>query len=120
MNEKKIRCTLCPIKCSVTAKYDKYGNFKKIYGASCPNGRNHIMNELDERAIFRGFVIIKSGENEIKIPVRTTRPISKDAFPYAEEILSKITPSLPITQGESIIIDFLERGVNLIADESAE
>ena len=119
MREEEVRCTLCPIKCRITIEFDKDGVLKSIRGASCPRGSAHIRETLGMREIFSGHIIVRSEGGDIILPVRTTRPIPKDSFSYANNILTKIQPPAPILKGETVIFDFIERGVNLIAEEDA-
>ena len=118
MNEIEIRCAICPIKCRILIRVDENGEIKRTTGYGCTRGKNYATEQIPSpRAVFTGEVAVTVDESVVMIPVTTTRPIPRDAFGYASDILTKISPMPPIKKGESIIIDFMERGVNLIALE---
>ena len=121
MNEIELRCAICPIKCRILIRVDENGEIKRTTGYGCSRGKNYATDQvLYPRVAFSGEIAIQRNGSTVMLPVATTRPIPKDALPYAEELLTKISPNLPIKKGESIVIDFIDRGVNLIALEDVE
>lgn len=121
MNNIEIRCDICPIKCKITVRRTDDGVIKRTSGYGCTRGKNLAIDRvMYPREVFTGEVKVNVGGSAVMIPVTTTRPIPCEAFDYAKDILTKISPIPPIKKGESIIIDFIDRGVNLIALEDVE
>lgn len=118
MNTIEITCNICPIKCKISVSVNENGEIKRTAGYGCTRGKNYATEQVPSpRAVFTGEVAVTVGDSVVMLPTTTTRPIPRDAFGYASDILTKISPLPPIKKGESIVIDFMERGVNLIALE---
>lgn len=121
MKNVEIECGICPIKCKIKLRVGDNGEIKRTSGYGCTRGKNYATEQVaDPREIFTGKIAVSLGDSTVMLPVTTTRPIPREAFSYAGDILTKISPMPPIKKGESIIIDFMERGVNLIALEDVE
>lgn len=121
MKSIEIRCAICPIKCKISVRIDENGEIKRTTGYGCTRGKNFAVEQVQNpRGLFTGEVRVRVGDSAVMIPVTTTRPIPCESFDYAKDILTKISPIPPIKKGESIIIDFIDRGVNLIALEDVE
>jgi CxxC motif-containing protein len=121
MNNIEISCNICPIKCKITVRTTEDGEIKRTTGYGCTRGKNLAIDRvMYPREVFTGEVKVNVGNSVVMLPVTTTRPIPREALSYAEDILTKISPMPPIKKGESIIIDFVDRGVNLIALEDVE
>lgn len=118
MESLEIMCSICPIKCKISVRLDESGEIKRMSGYGCTRGKNYATEQVPApRAVFTGEIAVTVGDSVVMLPTTTTRPIPRDAFGYASDILTKISPMPPIKKGESIVIDFMERGVNLIALE---
>ncbi len=116
MENLEIMCGICPIKCKISVRLGENGEVKRMSGYGCTRGKRFAAEQIPSpRAIFTGEIEVTLGDSTAMLPVTTTRPIPREAFEYASDILTKISPLPPIKKGESIIIDFMERGVNLIA-----
>jgi len=121
MNNIEICCGICPIKCMISVRVDENGEIKRTSGYGCTRGKNLAIDRvMYPREVFTGEVKVNVGDSVVMLPVTTTRPIPREALSYAADILTKISPMPPIKKSESIIIDFIDRGVNLIALEDVK
>ena len=84
-------------------------------GAECHRGVQYAMSEIsDPRRIFTSTVIVNGGEIRL-VPVRSDRPIKKDRWKKAAEIVKGLETGAPVGFGAVIMKDFTEKGINLIA-----
>ena len=113
----KVTCIICPNSCVIEAT--KEGEEISLNGESCNRGKKYAILEVtDPRRIFTSTVLIKGSDLKV-IPVRTTRPISKNEWINAKELIDKLRLDAPVEFGKIIISDFLENGIDLIATREA-
>lgn len=59
-------------------------------------------------------------ETSCLLPVKTDKPISRDKLKKAMKRVSKVQMKAPISVGDIVIKNFMEKGTNLISTKSVE
>ena len=107
---KKLTCIECPIGCEIEVQMEK-GEVKEVRGNACPRGKIYAEAEVVcPKRVVTSTVRAESGE---MIPVKTDKPVRKDAI---FEIMQKINATsckMPVALGDILIEDICD-GANLI------
>ncbi len=111
-----ITCIICPKSCKLKVEGPtKPGKKPKIVGAECSRGKKYAISEIfDPRRTFTSTVMIKGGELKL-VPVRTSKPIRKEEWTRATEIIKSLQITAPVKFGGVLKKDFTEEGIKLIA-----
>ncbi len=112
---KSLICVVCPRGCRLSAEFDKDGKLVSVTGNSCPRGKSYAASELTDPRRTLTTTVFTEGAAQPLLPVRTSRPIPKARMFEAMDKIRAIKVAPPIRRGDAIVVDFLERGVNLIA-----
>lgn len=116
MEETVLTCIECPMGCSIKVKKDN-GTIVSIEGNSCPKGKAFAENETTcpKRVLT---TTVRSVEG-VMIPVKTDKPVRKDAIVSLAEKVADIKVNLPIKEGDVIVENFFE-DANLVATDNAD
>ena len=114
-NLKELICITCPKGC-VTAVWKEEGDIK-IEGKICKKGKEYIKQEyIEPKRILTSTVVVEHSRIK-RLPVRTREAIpKKKLFPAMNE-LAKIRIKPPVKIGETIILNLLNTGVDVIASD---
>lgn len=112
----EIICIICPKSCVLKVEgRTKPEKKPKIVGAECSKGRIYAISEIyDPRRTFTSTVMVKGGELKL-VPVRTSKPIRKEKWTRATEIIKSLKTTAPVKFGVVLKKDFTEEGIKLIA-----
>ena len=111
-----IICIICPKSCVLKVEGPIKSEKKlKIVGAECSRGKKYAISEIyDPRRTFTSTVMVKGGELKL-VPVRTSKPIHKEEWTRATEIIKSLEITAPVKFGVVLKKDFTEEGIKLIA-----
>jgi CxxC motif-containing protein len=89
-------------------------------GAECSRGVKYARSEIsDPRRIFTSTVKVKGGGLSL-VPVRSDKPIKKDRWKQAADLVKCLEVGSPVGFNETIKKDFTEKGINLITSRRVE
>ena len=114
METKNMTCIVCPRGCKLTVQIENK-SLISCEGNFCVRGKKYAEAEIvsPTRTLT---TTVKTNSKEVPfLPVKTSRPIPKDMIFEAMKIISEISVSVPVKVGDNIIVDFIDRGTNLIA-----
>ena len=114
MENRTMTCIVCPRGCKMSVEIENQ-KVLSCQGNFCIRGKKYAEAEIvaPERTLT---TTVKTNSSDVPfLPVKTSRPIPKDKMFEAMELISKITVSVPIKVGDNVVIDFIDRGTNLIA-----
>lgn len=115
----KLVCIVCPNSCVMNITELNTGNYD-ISGYKCERGKVYAEQEIINPArILTTTVKIKNGFIK-RLPVRSKEPIPKDKILKCMEVLRKIEKEAPIGEGDIIIENILDMGINIIASKDIE
>ncbi len=117
MEKTSLTCVICPMGCRLDLECED-GKVVKVEGNSCLRGVKYAESEYTNPV--RTLTTTVKLEGGGLLPVRTSRPISRDKLFEAIERTKRITVRRPIARGESIAIDFIDRGCCLVACKTVE
>ena len=110
---KKLTCIVCPNGCELTIEKSKEQWI--VEGNLCPRGKDFAINEMinPKRSICS---TVKTVYKEMpRLPVRTDGEIPfQDIFPLMK-LLSTVVIDHPVHNGEKVIENPFDTGVNVIA-----
>jgi len=110
---KKLTCIVCPNGCQLSIEKEKEEWI--VTGHLCPRGKDFAINEMinPKRSICS---TVKTAYKDVpRLPVRTDGEIPiQDIFPLMK-LLSTVVINHPVHNGEVIIENLLNTGVNIIA-----
>lgn len=98
--KKKLTCIECPIGCEIEVEVEN-GVVLSVKGNTCPRGKNYA--EAEVVCPKRVVTSTARAENGEMIPVKTDRPVRKDAI---FEVIAKInatTCKIPVTLGDILV-----------------
>ncbi len=114
METKNLICIACPIGCSLTVTKDDKQVI--VNGNSCQKGEVFGIQEMiDPKRMLTTTILTDLGQ---LLPVISTSTISKKLLLDAIEILKTKCVKTPIKQGDIIIENILNTGVNMIASKT--
>ncbi len=61
-----------------------------------------------------------TSETSRLLPVKTDKPISDEKLKKAMKKISKIQLKAPITAGDIVVRNFIEKGINLVSTKTVE
>ena len=107
---KKLTCIECPIGCEVTVTLED-GRVVEVKGNSCPRGKLYAEAEVVcPKRVVTSTVRAENGE---MIPVKTDRPVRKDAIFEVMEKINKTVCKMPVALGD-ILVENICDDANLV------
>ena len=108
---KELICICCPRGCHL--KVDE--KTLEVSGNSCPRGKDYGIAEVTNPVrVITSTVKIKGAELK-RLPVKTSKPISKKLMFDVMKVLEDIVVTSPIKRGTIIVNNILGTDVNIIA-----
>ena len=118
--KKEFTCIVCPAGCPLSVELDEDGVVLSVTSNTCRRGELYAKEELtDPRRTLTSTVKIE-GRELMMLPVRTDKGIRRDAMTEAMEILKTVTVKLPVKRGDTVLENFTEDGITLIACKTVE
>ena len=107
---KKLTCIECPIGCEVTVTLED-GRVVEVKGNSCPRGKLYAEAEVVcPKRVVTSTVRAENGEI---IPVKTDKPVRKDAIFEVMEKINKTVCKMPVALGD-ILVEKICDDANLV------
>lgn len=113
----KLVCTACPKGCEIKIVEQGLGGYN-IEGNCCETGRKYAEQEIINPArIFTTTVKINNALIK-RLPVRSKEAVPKNQMIELMKTVKTIETEAPIKQGEVIIENILDTGIDIIASKS--
>ena len=110
-----VTCIICPKGCRISVAKSE------INGANCERGIRYAKEELNNPVrVLTSTVILKGGGKLVRLPIKTDRPIPKNKLLNAAKLLNGLVVEAPIKNGETILSNILDLGVNIVASRSID
>ena len=107
---KKLTCIECPIGCEIEVTLED-GVVKNIQGNACPRGKKYAEAEVVcPKRVITSTVRAENGE---MIPVKTDRPVRKDAMFEVMQKINETVCKLPVKLGD-VLVENICDDANLI------
>jgi CxxC motif-containing protein len=116
---RELTCIECPKGCRLTVETDDKGAVTSVTGNSCPKGEAYGRSEVEHPVRMLSSTVTAEGLSIPMLPVRTSVAIPKNKLVEAMAAIQKITVSAPVAAGDTIVKNFLNLGVDLIATREA-
>lgn len=116
--EKEMICVVCPIGCHL--KICASGSGHAVKGNECERGRDYAISELNNptRTVTSTVKMIDSYFT--RLPVKTEHAFPKDRIMELMVLLKKIEVKPPVAQGQIILANVLDTGVNVVATKTIQ
>ena len=117
--KKDIICIVCPKGCTVHVDYDEHG-INSMEGYSCKRGITYATAEiLAPTRMVTSSVKVNNAKYTV-CPVKTSQPISKDKITEVMRNICCVQVQAPVKQGDVIIKNVCDTGVDIIATQTME
>ncbi|MBP2650296.1 MAG: hypothetical protein H6Q74_1121 [Firmicutes bacterium] len=115
MEEKRrISCIVCPLSCEGEVS-SKSGIVNAVTGFSCPRGEAYAREEVTApKRMLTTTVRINGGKLPL-LPVVSQQALPKDKIIPCARCLANLTIIAPIKEGEVVVANILNLGVDIIA-----
>lgn len=108
--KKTLTCIECPIGCEITVTLEN-GKVTSLTGNSCPRGKLYAEAEVVcPKRVVTSTVRAENGE---MIPVKTDKPIRKDAIFEVMKKINQTTCKMPVKLGD-VLVENICDDANLI------
>ena len=113
----ELTCVVCPAGCRMTAELDDAGRIISVKGNTCPRGKTYAESEITHpvRTLTSTVTVVQAEGKTVMLPVRTSKPIPREALFEAMEKIREMTVSAPVKMGDILMDHFMEEGTALIA-----
>ena len=109
--KKELICICCPRGCHLEIDTDS----KEVTGNFCPRGKTYAINELTcPKRTLTTTMLVTNGDLNV-VSVRTDKEIDKSLLFEAMKIIDSTKVEAPINEGQILISNILNTGVNIIA-----
>ncbi len=109
---KELICIVCPRGCHLTV--DEENNYATT-GNACPRGAGYAHAELTAPTRVLTSTVAVAGGVHPRCPVKTIAPIPKQLLPNAMQCINKVRLSAPVQEGQVVVQNLLNTGVDLVA-----
>lgn len=114
---KEYTCIVCPRGCTLTLVAEG-GEVLKVEGHACKRGEAYAKDEyVHPVRTLTSTVRLADGR---LLPVKTDRPIPKEALLSAADALRSLHPEAPVTIGQILLAGVAGTEANLVATDVAE
>lgn len=98
--KKTLTCIECPIGCEIEVTLED-GKVVALTGNGCPRGKTYAEAEIVcPKRVVTSTVRAENGE---MIPVKTDKPVRKDAIFEVMEKINKTTCKMPVALGDVLV-----------------
>ena len=113
----ELTCVVCPAGCRMTAELDENGCVISVKGNTCPRGKTYAESEITHpvRTLTSTVTVVLADGKTAMLPVRTSKPIPKEALFEAMDKIREMTVSAPVRMGDVLVDNFMEEETALIA-----
>lgn len=98
--KREMICINCPIGCMLTAEMT--GNGIKVTGNTCPRGEKYAIAEITHPTRTLTTTVKVSNREDVFLPVKTAKPISKEKLFEAMAQLSEAEVNAPVKIGDVV------------------
>lgn len=118
MVEKEYICIICPVSCDLTLTDD--GNNLSVSGNTCKRGESYAKNEYTKPVRMITTTVAIEGSVYPLIPVISTDMVPKEKLKKCIELLYNLKLQAPVKEGDVIVKDILDTGVDIIAAKTVK
>ncbi|ONI40928.1 molybdopterin oxidoreductase [Candidatus Epulonipiscium fishelsonii] len=116
--EKEYICIICPVSCDLTLTDD--GNNLSVSGNTCKRGESYAKNEYTKPVRMITTTVAIEGSVYPLIPVISTDMVPKEKLKKCIELLYNLKLQAPVKEGDVIVKDILDTGVDIIAAKTVK
>ena len=108
--KRKLTCIECPIGCEIEVEVER-GEVLSVKGNACPRGKLYAEAEVVcPKRVVTSTVRAENGE---MIPVKTDRPVRKEAIFEVMQKINAVVCKMPVVLGE-VLVENICDDANLI------
>lgn len=119
---KEMICIACPVGCRLTVSAD--GGDIRVQGNGCPRGIPYARQEaLDPQRMVTSTVALVGDTapgSPSRLPVRTSKPVSKAQIPIVLDAMTGIRATAPVRVGDVLVANVARSGADIIATRNID
>jgi CxxC motif-containing protein len=112
--KEEIICTVCPLGCSIEVVHDG-ASITSLTGNRCQRGVPYARQEVFHPLRTVTTTVAVSGGEIPFLPVKTARPVPRDAVSEVMRATRSLIARAPVRCGDSIASDIAGSGIDLVA-----
>lgn len=118
METTKMICVICPLGCQL--EVEPSNSEFKVSGNKCQRGKSYAIEEMTNptRMVTTTVKLLKS--EFCRLPVKTSRPISKGKIFELMKETNKIELTAPVKRGQIVCRDIIGSGADLVATKTVK
>ncbi len=122
--KKDLVCIVCPRGCRLTLTLPEDGISSpeaiRVEGNACPRGAEYARQELTAPQRVLTSTVRLSGGAFPRLPVKTSRPVPKEALRALMRLLDSVEAAAPVRTGDVLVKDALGTGADIVATRDAD
>ena len=115
MIEKEMTCIVCPQGCRLLVKFDEETKDIEVTNHLCKRGPEYAFKEMTNPTRFLTATIKIEHSHHRRLPIKSSQEIPKEKIFEIMDFLKTIVVSAPIENGEVVVKNILNLGIDLIA-----
>lgn len=119
MEGKKYTCIVCPRSCVIEVSMAG-GAISDLKGFGCGRGKAYAINEIENPVRMLTTTVCAEDGALRCLPVISTGEIQKSKIGECIEMLYHIKVKAPVREGQVIVRDILETGIDIVASRDLD
>lgn len=115
MEERELTCITCPMGCALKVTLED-GVFTAVTGNRCKKGAAYAYAEMTHPTRVLTTTMAIEGDDTRVLPVKSDRPLPKEAWREAMAVINRTKAVLPVRIGDIVLADLF--GGNIVATRS--
>ena len=111
-------CICCPMGCRMTV--EKTADGYSVTGNTCPRGKTYAIDEMTAPKRMVTSSVAVTGGNYHTVSVKTSVALPKELIFEALDTLKGVTLTAPVKEGEVVVKNVLNTGVDFVATREVE
>lgn len=116
--KRHLTCIICPMGCQL--EISGGGEDMKVSGNACRRGEEYAKKELTFPLRTLTCTVAVQGGDRPLVSAKTAGEIPKKSLLGSMQFVRRLTVSAPVKNGDVLVRDFMQSGVNLVACEDVE
>lgn len=118
MEKKSLTCIICPLGCRVQVQISSRGEVEGVEGQRCKKGEKYANEEAINPTRTLTTTVAIDNAPLPRLPVKTGKPVPRELIMSCMERLNEVVATAPVKEGEIIINNILDTGIDVVATRS--
>ncbi len=111
-----LTCIICPMGCLLEVQGTQEA--LKVSGNACKRGEEYAFKELTDPSRTLTCTVAVEGGTRPLVSAKSSGEIPKESLLRSMQFVRRLTVDAPVKEGDVLVRDFMQSGVNLVACEN--